>query len=47
MHRAAALGGRGHRRELRLAFRSIPDATVAAYAGLPAALIWDAERTGA
>lgn len=31
----------------RRAFRSIPDATVAAYAGLPAVLIWDAERDGA
>lgn len=31
----------------RRAFRSIPDATVAAYVGLPAVLIWDTERDGA
>jgi SAM-dependent methyltransferase len=28
----------------RRAFRSVPDATVAAYVGLPAVLIWNAER---
>jgi hypothetical protein len=28
----------------RRAFRSIPEAAVAAYVGLPAVLIWDAEQ---
>jgi ubiquinone/menaquinone biosynthesis C-methylase UbiE len=31
----------------RRAFRSIPDATTAAYLGLPAVLIWETERDGA
>jgi SAM-dependent methyltransferase len=33
-----------HVRAKRRAFRHIPDATVAAYAGLPGVLIWDLER---
>ena len=28
----------------RRAFRHVPDATIAAYVGLPAVLIWDAEK---
>jgi len=30
----------------RRAFRHIPEATVQAYAGLPAVLVWDIEKTG-
>ena len=34
----------GHARAKRRAYAAVPEATVAAYAGLPAVLVWDVER---
>ena len=38
--------GEEHVPAKRRAFRHIPEATVQAYAGLPAVLVWDIEKTG-